>query len=287
MQYIVYCDESIKRGEYFSNFYGGSLVRSIHFNEVKSTLEQKKKELNINSEVKWQKVTSNYLDKYMSLIEVFFDFIKNDMVKIRIMFTHNLHEPIELSKTQRDNEYFLLYYQFFKHAFGLKYSNNTSNKISIYPFFDQLPDTKAKNQEFIDYIYNLQRTDVFESANLFFNSKDDIAEAKSHNHVILQCLDVVLGSMEFRLNEKHKIIPEGHKRRGKRTIAKEKLYKFINSQIRQIYPNFNIGESTGIQGVVENRWNHPYRHWKFISIDSRTNGSYVSKKKKVSPIHST
>ena len=45
----------------------------------------------------------------------------------------------------------------------------------------------------------------FKKANLFFNSKDDIAEAKSHNHDILQCLDVILGAMEFRLNENTKL----------------------------------------------------------------------------------
>ncbi len=31
MQYIIYCDESVKRGDYFSNFYGGALVRSNDF----------------------------------------------------------------------------------------------------------------------------------------------------------------------------------------------------------------------------------------------------------------
>ena len=172
-----------------------------------------------------------------------------------------------------------MYYQFFKHAFGFQYSNNTRNSISLYTYFDQLPDTKEKNREFIDYIYKLQYMEEFKKANLFFNSKDDIAEAKSHNHDILQCLDVILGAMEFRLNEKHKAKPEGQRTRGKRTIAKEKLYKFINQNIREIYPNFNIGESTG-KSSIGDKWLHPYRHWKFTPSVGKVDKHYVGKKKR-------
>ncbi|MEC5395322.1 hypothetical protein [Bergeyella sp. RCAD1439] len=81
----------------------------------------------------------------------------------------------------------------------------------------------------------------------------------------MQCLDIVLGSMSFRLNDMHKEKLQGQSRRGKRTIAKEKLYKHINSLIREIRPNFNIGISTGIDGDALNRFSHPYRHWLFIS----------------------
>lgn len=287
MQYIIYCDESVKNGEYFSNFYGGALVRSIDLNEVKETLERKVAELNILGEVKWQKVTENYLEKYKELVDLMFYFIKQDKIKIRIMFTHNAYLAKDLTKEQRDKEYFLLYYQFFKHAFGLQYSNNTGKPISIYTFFDQLPDKKEKNQEFKDFIFNLQSNDYFKESNLIIHSKDDIAEAISHNHIILQCLDLILGSMEFRLNEKHKVIPEGKKRRGKRTVAKEKLYKHINSHIRDIYRGFNIGETTGLQGDMENRWLHPYRHWKFTPSNKVENKQYVSKNKKAGPVIST
>ncbi|WP_113928802.1 hypothetical protein [Bacillus sp. P14.5] len=62
------------------------------------------------------------------------------------------------------------------------------------------------NKEFIDYIHSLQNGEEFKEAKLVFKSKEDIAEAVSHKRVILQCLDIVLGTMEYRLNEKNKII---------------------------------------------------------------------------------
>jgi hypothetical protein len=93
--------------------------------------------------------------------------------------------------------------------------------------------------------------------------------------MLLQCLDIVLGAMAFRLSNKHLIRPPGQHRRGKRTIAKEKLYQHISGRIRQIYPNFNIGESTGTQGDLANRWKHPYRHWKLIPKNDQRDFSKV------------
>ena len=57
MEYIIYTDESDKRGKYYSNFYGGLLVRSPDLQPVIARLEQRKAELNLHREVKWQKVT--------------------------------------------------------------------------------------------------------------------------------------------------------------------------------------------------------------------------------------
>ena len=45
-------------------------------------------------------------------------------------------------------------------------------------------------------------------------------------------------------------------------LIKHKLYKHINSKIREIHPGFNIGESTGIS-FKEERWRLPYSHWSF------------------------
>jgi len=89
-------------------------------------------------------------------------------------------------------------------------------------------------------------------------------EVDSHKHILLQCLDMVLGAMAFRLNEMHLEKEPGKRLRGKRTIAKERLYKHILERIRKIYPNFNIGISTSLQGEVENLWKYPYRHFRFV-----------------------
>ena len=275
MEYIIYCDESISNGRYFSDFYGGSLVRSKDLEFVLGELKEVMKKNNLMAEVKWTKVTQQYLEKYFSVMDTFFALIKKDLIKTRIMFRQAAQIPIINSK-QRVNSYHLLYYQFIKHAFGLPFSNNSDNPISLRIHFDKLPDKYIKNELFINYIYGLQSLPSFEKANIRIK-RSNIVEIDSSKHLLLQCTDIVLGAMAFRLNDLHKEKPTGKYHRGKRTIAKELLYKHIRSHICDMFPNFNIGITTK-NGWTEKRWEHPYRHWKFTPKEFEIDDSKYKKK---------
>ncbi|QGU00892.1 Phage protein [Candidatus Syntrophocurvum alkaliphilum] len=281
MEYIIYCDESVKKGDYFGNFYGGALVKSIDFEKVSKSLEEKKQQLNLFSELKWTKVSHPYLDKYIDFIDLYFDYIKADKIKIRIMFTQNIHIAENLTKDQKENEFFLLYYQFIKNAFGLEYSNHNNNRVNLKLFFDKLPDTQEKNNRFKTYLLK-----IYYGKDIYLIS-ENIVEVNSHKHVILQGMDIILGSIQFRLNNEHRKIPEGQKRRGKKTIAKEKLYNHIYNRIKDLYPNFkfNIGISTGIHNDYKNKWLYPYRHWLFIPSNHTID--YTKTKKNKNPIFPT
>lgn len=276
-EYIIYCDESADKGKFYSNFYGGVLVSSKEVENISKLLTTKALELGFKGEVKWQKVTANYLDKYEELINLFFDLIENGLIKVRIMFTQNIHIIRSANEYQREYKYFLLYYQFIKHAFGLRYiptELHQTTRIRLY--LDQLPDTKEKAQLFKGWIHALEKDPTFRRIGILF-PEDQVAEIDSKEHILLQCLDIVLGSMYFRLNNLHLEKPEGQRTRGKRTIAKEKLYKVINTRIRGIYPNFNIGVSTSSLDK-QNRWEHPYRHWLFIPADALTDNTQAKGK---------
>lgn len=259
---IIYCDESINNGDHFTDFYGGVLVTSDHVDSITEQLNNKKIELNLFGEVKWTKVTSQYLDKYLALMDSFFALVHKRKLKVRIMFRQTAYEAVNLSAEQREQHYFLLYYQFIKHAFGLRYANKSEQEIYLRTYFDRLPHNEEKRELFKNHIFALQSFSYFEEAKIRIRRRD-IAEVDSHQHTILQCLDIVLGAMAFRLNDLHKKKEPGQNKRGKRTIAKEKLYKHILAHIRVIHPNFNIGLSTGFQKETD-LWHHPYKHWKFI-----------------------
>ncbi len=264
---IIYTDESVKTGFHYSNFYGGALVRSEHIDLIRTTLEQVKSEQNLYNEVKWARVTEQYLPKYEALINQFFSFVKQDQIKVRIMFTDNRRVPLRLTSYQREHGYFLLYYQFIKHAFGLQYIEPRPEPRNLRIYLDKVPDHRDKVAQFRSFLVGLNKTPEFRRANITLH-EDQIAEIDSEHHVILQCLDIVMGAMQFRLNDLHLVKPEGAKQRGKRTIAKEKLYKLINRHIREIYPHFNIGLTTGKQGGRLHYWLHPYRHWVFVPTQS-------------------
>jgi hypothetical protein len=263
-EYVIYCDESVHDGKYCSDFYGGLLITSGKLTKVIARLEKEKHRLGLGAEIKWGKVTHQYLTKYIAMMDIFFKEIHHGNIKVRIMFRQTAHKATGLTHEQKEGSYFLLYYQFLKHAFGLRYCNEGTKKhpIQLKFFFDELPDKSFKNEIFKNHIYSLQSLNIFSNQHLEIK-RENIAEVDSSKHVLMQCLDIVLGAMAFRLNNKHKEKPPDAKRRAKRTIAKEKLYKHILKKIRKEKAHFNPGISTGRE-QLEDLWKMPYRHWNFL-----------------------
>lgn len=259
---ILFSDESIAKGTYYSNFYGGVLVGSSQLERINDRLNRETESAGITGEMKWQKVTASRVEPYTQVVQTFFDEIIADTLKMRVMFTQNAFEPTALTQEHRDNAYFILYYQFLKHAFRFA-EIRPSVPMRIRLHLDQLPDTNAKTEKFKDHLVRAFSMSNLGGPNLMLRP-EDIAEVDSRHHIILQVMDVVLGAMAFRLDEKHKEKPEGSQTRGKRTVAKEKLYKIIRKRIAtDIRPNFNIGMSTAPTDHFRTRWSLPYAHWLF------------------------
>lgn len=267
-EFIIYCDESDDKGRFYSNFYGGALLLANERELIERVLTEAKGEHAKNSEFKWSYIGPHNEHLYVAFVEAIFKLIADGSLKLRIMFTQNINQTKGLVEYTVDDEFFVLYYHFVKLAFGLRYCNeDRTNEINITVYLDDVPDTKEKFDNFKDYLSSLSAFPVFHR-NYITIRKENIVDVNSKSHVILQAVDVVLGAMQFRLNDKHKAIPEGKKRRGKRTRAKERVYKRINQLIQEIRPGFNIGMSTGHDTGPEDRWLHRYRHWCFVPTDS-------------------
>jgi len=263
-RYYIFCDESVKKGSHYSDFYGGVLVNSKDFDRITKELERTKAEIGFTDEIKWTKTDMLRQPQYEQIMDVFFKYIASGHLKVRIMFTHNRFIATNLTEYQYQHQFQLLYYQFIKYAFGLMYTGETLQKdeINLELFFDELPDKEEKNTLFKTHLWGLQFLPSFSQSNVSF-TKRDIQEIDSKNYILLQSLGVVLGAMAFRLNQQHRFIPEGKMERGKRTIAKERLYNHIIKHIKAINPDFNIGLSTGKKNGMTSLWIDEYRHWRF------------------------
>jgi len=256
---VIYCDESVSKGRFYSNFFGGVLIESTRLDEVVSRLATKKSSLGLTGEMKWQGVTPSVDKRYGSMMDQFFDEVATGKAKVRIMFTQNQHIA-QLTHEQKETSYHRLYYQLLRNAFGLEHAGIPGEITRIKLMLDKMPTSEEQTSVFKGYLVALSKQPGFRNAGISIEH-GDISEIDSKRHVLAQCLDVVLGAMAFRLNDCHKIKPENSRVRGKRTRVKEQLYKRINGQIREIYPNFNIGVSTGQGSSPNARWKHPYRHW--------------------------
>ncbi|CAM3780810.1 DUF3800 domain-containing protein [Litorimonas haliclonae] len=266
-RYIIYCDESDAKGRFYSNFYGGALIRADRQFAIEQELQAKKDFLNVfEGEMKWEKVTPHYKAKYIDFLETFFDIIERGDLKVRIMFTHNQNIP-NLQDYQVGNDYLLLYYQFIKHAFGLRYSVPQNGSASAMVLLDDLPSDQKSIDQFRTYLSDLSNYPVWSRAK-FSIAFEDITAINSKGHNILQGLDIILGGINSRLNEKHTRVVPPAKRRSKRARAKEEVYAVIKRRVKRLYPNFNFGTGTGTPGGLEDRFNHPYRHWLFLPNNS-------------------
>lgn len=278
-QLVIYCDESDISGKHFGNFYGGLLVEGHRLAEAETRIRARCEMLNLRNEVKWQKISEAYADKYIAVVDEIFDLVEAGDVKLRIMFTQNYYAAPRLSKIQREDGFFILYYQFIKHAFGLRFAGCEGTRTFVRLMFDELPDTLEKRARFKAYLAALGRSPTFRRAGIDLKA-EDIAEVDSKRHVLLQCIDIVLGAIQFRLNDKHLEKPPGSRRRGKRTLAKVRVYKHVLARIRRIYPGFNIGRSTSIRGDSSNLWRDPYRHWLFVPSNAVARPEFAKRKKK-------
>ncbi len=259
---IVYCDESAKKGAHFSNFYGASIVKSEDVSEIENHLNRLVSECGLTCEVKWNNISPSTFERFIAIIDAYFDFVIEQKIKFRCLFTQNMWVPVGLTQEQHKNAYFLLYYQFIKNGLGLSFYRHEFGTRDLQLIFDQFPRNSEQISDFKSFLSRLNpRTLVPNGLAL---KPENIGEANSHAHIILQCTDVILGSMNFRLNDLHRAKPPGKARRGRKTVAKESVYRHISRRIREIYPHFNIGISTGLKGNRANRWLHPYRHWLFI-----------------------
>ncbi len=259
--YYIWFDESDKEGAFYSNFYGGILVDSKNYEKVIAMSKTFIEEYGITEEIKWQKVNEFCYENYKKLVDFIFSLLAEDLIKIRIFFRNNQYEAPSLTREQKRKTYSLLYYQFIKHAFGVQYSNTSGSPKYLKIMLDDIPLKGEDKKEFKSYIYRLNNDAGFQKANVIIR-ESDICEVDSKKHLMLQFIDLILGSICFRLNNKHKIKDAATGKRGKRTKVKEKLYKYINTKIRLLKPGFNIGESTGIS-KIEERWTLPYSHWSF------------------------
>ena len=134
-------------------------------------------------------------------------------------------------------------------------------------YFDKLPISTEENDAFKAHIGFMQNLRAFKKARIKIRP-DDIAEIDSKKHNLQQCMDIVLGAMAFRLNNKHLEIPEGATQPGNKTRAKEALFNHILELIKDANndPDFDIALTTKASGPKD-YWITPYRHWLFLPAE--------------------
>src|SRR5690606_570087 len=143
------------KGRLYSNFYGGILIDATNQEKLEAEPQACKNQLNIfGGEMKWARITDPYVEKNTRFVNTAYDIVSRGDMKIRVMFTQNRNRPI-LEEYQIGNDYFMLYYQFIKHAFGLQFAVPEGGTASAAVLLDDVPHDAEKLHQFKKYLSGL------------------------------------------------------------------------------------------------------------------------------------
>lgn len=233
-KYIIICDESTKHGSNYSYFYGGAILKENRYENITNTLNIFKEHYGLH-ELKRTKITeANYKD-YIEVLNLFFTFVKSGDIKIRIMFSPNG----QLDKTipHSLNETFMKFYHtFIINAFNIFYAREN---FRLRVVCDDLPETREQCNKFKQCLVNKIVKNDRVNANKVFISQQDIEEVDSKKHTVLQCVDVIVGLVDFALNT-----TEEELKKSKRAQAKYAVWKRILNYIFELHGNFILTETT-------------------------------------------
>lgn len=253
-KYIIVCDESNRHGSKYSYFFGGCIVDETQYESISNELNSYKEFLGLH-EIKREKINQLNVGNYKKIIDLFFRYIRAGDIKVRIMYSPN--NQLNQFPHGQDNLYSKLYYVFLKKAFSLFYAYEDIN-LKIY--FDELPESLSINKNFKKHLVSCFINASKDSSNKVSLYPSNIFEVDSKNHVILQCIDVILGTIEFFLNT-----PD-EQRTSKRALAKIEMFNHIYEHyITNLCENFSFDLSTGYFNCRK-AWKSPYKHFVYKKI---------------------
>lgn len=253
-KYVIVCDESTKHGQNYSYFYGGCIINEQKYDAISEKLELFKSHIGLNHELKRVNIDPTNANRYIQMLDFFFTFVKSGDIRVRVMFSDN--KNLEEKPQSIDETFTTFYYLFIRHAFALPYARED---IDLRLIFDALPEKTERRIKFKNYlISNLTHIPNSDVKNDISLERDRIEEVDSKKHIILQCADVIVGLIDFCLNDKH----NGQQTKSKRWFAKNSVLTVLLSYIEEMHPNFQLCVTTRpLRGF--NAWNDKYKHFVF------------------------
>lgn len=182
--YNIYCDESCHIENDHKDFmFLGSV--SVAYNKVKFHTEQineLKKKHSFYAEIKWTKVSKSKLRFYLDLIDYFF----NTKLQFRAIGVEKSKIINEASTQTYDDFYYKMYYHL------LNYNLSSLNSYNVYL---DIKDTLSA--------YKVNRLQV--ELNTKFGVFRNVQNIRSHESLMLQLADFIMGAMAYDYNDKLKL----------------------------------------------------------------------------------
>ena len=271
MQYQIFADEAWTQGGHplhrYWCFLGGVFGETQRLDRFDSALRSITALHGIKGEVKWGKLRANNIACFKDLVDCLIQNLDAGNLKYRQTFLDRRYvwvpsrgqTPLSPLEVQ-----FRIYYQFLKHAFGLRYlPNSTGGPIDIQINLDD-HSSQSEKQRLMTFAQNLpaqlRRSDFSVSVS-FLNS---------NRNTLLQISDLVMGAAGSHGNKMQQKRKSGQRGMTSKQKLRQDLCSHIYNGFRTLDAKhrgtkaFNWFETTGHNGSQANRYHHALRIWKFV-----------------------
>jgi hypothetical protein len=247
-------------------FFGGLFARQSVVDRLSTALRDSKSRSGLRGEIKWKKVNENNIDAYKDFIDVTVDGIRTMEMAYRQMFLDRTYVWVPKDGESPLNDIdvqFKLYYQYIKHAFGIRYLpivKNHSHHIMIRLDNHSSQEHKHDLERFV-----LELPKIIERPDIDFK----LAFINSSHSVALQACDLLMGAAGSYGNKMHDLRTDGKRGMSKKQAVRLDLARHIYQHLRALDSDFrgsrafNWFETTGTDGDPRNYHDHKMRIWKF------------------------
>ena len=185
----LYCDESRQDLFYYKGvitdnnkyiFIGGIMIERNERLNIKQQINDLKKEYDIKSELKWNRVTDSCLELYKKMIDIYI----NNNIKFRSICIDS--NKVNIKKYHMDNPelgFYKFYYQLLNNWLKVDMKYTIYTDIKTYSNPDVLTDLKRclNRSKHVDVVENIYAIDSSES-------------------VFLQLEDILMGATSYKMN---------------------------------------------------------------------------------------
>ncbi|HRI50280.1 MAG TPA: hypothetical protein PLW65_08860 [Pseudomonadota bacterium] len=247
-------------------FFGGVFGETAPLDRLNKELKAIKKSHGMTCEIKWTNLKATNSSCCKEMIDCLFNNIRISNIKYRQMFLDRslirIPNPGESPCSDLDIQ-FKLYYQFIKHAFGLRY----------------LPTIPGRNANILlrlDEHSSLKHmadlTNFVQHLPTYWGRSDltmQVSFVKSSRNEQLQICDLMMGAAGSHGNKMSLRRANGRRGMTDKQMLRHDLAVYIYEHMRKLDSEergsraFNWFESTGLQGDPANHHFHKARIWKF------------------------
>jgi hypothetical protein len=193
----VYCDESRQCKDRYMVI-GGIVINSKNVDEFNATMANFRLEQNMNSELKWSKVTNQKLNEYKRFVDFFFALNNTDKLHFKcVIIDNHMVNHRKFADGDKEISFQKFYYQLLFHKFGCKYyMSKYDTKFIVHP---DHRNTKYSLEDLRNILNNGMAKKFGYDVRPFIS----IEPKHSHQSEPVQLNDIILGAIGFQKNGYH------------------------------------------------------------------------------------